>query len=63
MKVKELIKRLKKTPRNAEVYIEPYPVTAEDAVITMSQVITPAGAKWLVYIQPKTADETETIKL
>lgn len=62
MKVKELIKRLKKAPRNAEIFIDPYPVTAEDVEITMSQSITPSGIKWIVYIQPKTADETETIK-
>lgn len=49
MKVKDLIKRLKKLPRNADVYIN----TATDVDINLAQLVRSNKVTWQVNIEPK----------
>jgi len=52
MKVKDLVKRLKKLPRNAEVFFQPHNQMSNELAIDISQNITNQVETWYVYLKP-----------
>lgn len=57
MIVKDLIKRLRKLPRKAEVVFQPYPVMTDKVNFTISQCVKGGKEIWYVYVEPYIDDE------